>query len=121
MPPIRANSIVTCSCGARWGDHHRASLHEDLAEVEHVLLEMKVPIMVRHHALGHRFTLGENAPPEFLATIARAAARAAGDGWEAGVAPAPRGLLGAGERGLEFLSLGAHAVDLAVKKLPHEP
>lgn len=83
MPPLRANAIVTCNCGARWGDHRRASLHEDMAAVEHALLAALVPKMVRHHVLGHRFTVSESAPREFLDTIARAAARAAGQGGEA--------------------------------------
>ena len=73
----RASAIVVCSCGARWGNAARAAACEDMEVAEHALLETYVAKMVRHWTLGHRLALGENAPREFLATIARAAARAA--------------------------------------------
>ena len=99
MPVPRHLAIVVCNCGKRWGrEADRAQAGEELEATEHAILASSVPLMVRHWQLGHRFTLGENAPREFLDTIARAAARAAGDGGEAGVAPAPRGLLGPGSR-----------------------
>jgi len=78
MPPPRDSAIVVCSCGWRTGNAARAALHEDLLGAEVVLLEMRVPQMVRHWKLGHRIKLGENAPREFLAVIARAAEQVAG-------------------------------------------
>ena len=77
MPVPRHDAIVICSCGARWGNAARAAACEDMEVAEHALLETYVAKMVRHWTLGHRLALGENAPREFLATIARAAARAA--------------------------------------------
>jgi hypothetical protein len=73
MPPPRASAIVLCSCGSRWGNAARAAACEEMEAVEHRLLETYVPKMVKHWRLGHRIALGEKAPREFLATIARAA------------------------------------------------
>lgn len=73
--PTRAQSIVVCSCTEKWGNAARARLHEDLAEGERMLLEIKVPELIRHHDLGHTLSLGENAPREFFAVIAEAARR----------------------------------------------
>lgn len=77
MPHPRAASIVLCSCGKRWGNYARAALHEDLAAVEQALIAGYIDVMVRHWTLGHRLSLGENAPREFLAVIAEAARRVA--------------------------------------------
>ena len=88
MPIPRHLAIVVCSCGQRWGNAERAALHEDMMALEHGILASLVPKMIRHHALGHRFTLGENAPREFLATIAKAAERAAGKA-DGGAEPVP--------------------------------
>jgi hypothetical protein len=96
MPHPRAVSIVLCSCGWRIGNSARAALHEDLMAVEHALIAAELPRLVRHWQLGHRLTLGENAPREFLATIARAAQAAAGDATE-GETRAPAGLLESGD------------------------
>ena len=82
MPVPRHLAIVVCNCGKRWGRVDRAQACEEMEATEHAILASSVPLMVRHWQLGHRFTLGENAPREFLDTIARAAARAAGDGGE---------------------------------------
>lgn len=73
--PTRANAIVVCNCGVKFGRVDRAAACEDMAAVEEALIAAEVPRMVRHHELGHRLSLGENAPREFLAVIAEAARR----------------------------------------------
>lgn len=75
--PTRAQSIVVCSCTEKWGNAAKAQQHEDLAEAERVLLEIKVPELIRHHDLGHTLSLGENAPREFFAVITEAARQVA--------------------------------------------
>ncbi len=89
MPVPRHLAIVVCNCGKRWGRVDRAQACEEMEAVEHAILARYVCEFIRHHALGHRFTLGENAPREFLATIARAAARAAGESGDGGAEPVP--------------------------------
>lgn len=93
MPPALANAVAVCSCGQKFGNVSRAAVCEEMAAVEHALIAAEVPRMLRHFQLGHEIKLGENAPREFLATIARAAMQARGT--DRHEAPAfPRGMLG---------------------------
>lgn len=75
--PTRANAIVVCSCGVKFGRVDRAAACEDMAAVEEALIAAEVPRMVRHWELGHRISLGENAPREFASVVAEAARRVA--------------------------------------------
>lgn len=93
MPVPRHAAIILCSCGAKWGNAARAALHEDMMAVERVLLEIKVPVMVRHWRLSHRLTVQHRGFEDVIATVAaRMAAGEAGEG-----DGEPVGLLGAGE------------------------
>lgn len=71
MAVPRHSAIVTCSCGAKWGNAARAARSEEAEAAERAALEIKVATMIRHHALGHKFTF--NGPLSFAATIAKAA------------------------------------------------
>jgi hypothetical protein len=75
--PTRANAIVVCSCGVKFGRVDRAAACEDMAAVEHALIAAEVPRMVRHFELQHTLSLGPNAPREFLGVVAEAARRVA--------------------------------------------
>ncbi len=99
MAPPRHAAIVVCSCGKRWGRSDRAAACEEMEAVEHALLATYVPLFARHWRLGHTLKLGDSAPREFLATIARAAEAVAGEREEAGDAAAVEGrrLLGPGD------------------------
>jgi hypothetical protein len=48
-----------------------------MAALEAGLVASYIDVMVRHHELGHRLALGENAPREFLSVVAEAARRVA--------------------------------------------
>jgi hypothetical protein len=85
--PRRDQAVVICSCGWKVGNMDRARACEEMEAVEYALVAASVERLVRHHELGHRFTLGPNAPRSFLAVIAEAARRVAeqrGGGGEAG-------------------------------------
>lgn len=75
MPP-RLYAIVTCSCGAKYGDARRAEKDDfRLGEhagtaLERLALASKVPEMLRHWRLGHRMT-GHGR--EWMSVIAHAA------------------------------------------------
>jgi hypothetical protein len=73
--PTRAQTIVICSCGVKWGNLERAALFDEAADVERVLVASYVPRMVRHWQLGHTLGLGENAPWEYLGVVASVAER----------------------------------------------
>lgn len=75
--PTRANAIVVCSCGFKVGNMNRIGMDEEALAVEEGILAAYVPRLVRHWTLGHRLSLGENAPREFLGVIAEAARRVA--------------------------------------------
>ena len=75
--PTRANAIILCSCTQKFGSLSRAAASEEAADVERGVLAADVPRMIRHHELGHRLALGENAPRSFLAVVAEVARRVA--------------------------------------------
>jgi hypothetical protein len=72
MPSPRSTAIVVCSCGWRAGDSARAGTCEEAEEAERVLLELKVPTMIRHWDLGHQVTLQDR---KFAGVVAKAASR----------------------------------------------
>lgn len=89
MAVPRADAIVVCSCGKRWGRVSRAAACEEMEAVEHALIAAEVPMLIRHFELGHELKLGENAPRSFLAVVAEVARRVA-VARDRGLAEAPR-------------------------------
>ena len=74
----RDNAMVTCSCGARWGDRRRAEGYEELRDFEHAMVASKILVFLKHWRMKHRITGHGGA--EFRAIIEKAAAGIANEG-----------------------------------------